>query len=88
MLYFCEIASLYLQLKESKHWGVGSFLQLLDATMLLKINTLYHELLYLPRKIYEKQTVKAWVCFADCKTESNLAELQIMQIRQLQTEHF
>lgn len=55
---------------------MGSFLQLLNATMLLKINTLKYELLHLPRKIYEKQTVKAWVHFADCKTESNFAELQ------------
>lgn len=34
------------------------------------------------------QTVKAWGCFANCKTETNFAELQMMQIRQLQTEHF
>lgn len=78
-------------MKASTHvanWGVGFFLQLLNATTLLEINRLNHELLHLPRKICVNQTVKAWVCFADCKTETNFAELQMMQIRQLQTERF
>lgn len=66
----------------------SSCLQLLNAATLFKINKLNDKLLCLPRKIYIGQTVKAWFCFADCKTETNFAELQVMAIRQLQTEHF
>lgn len=70
------------------HWGMSSCLQPLNAATLYKINKLNPKLLCLPRKTYIGQTVKAQFCFADCKTETNFAELQVKAIRQLQTEHF
>lgn len=66
---------------------MSSCLQLLNAATLSEINKLNHKLLHLPRKIYIGQTVKAWFCFADCKTETNFTELLVMPIKQMQSEH-